>query len=107
MEGVTSMDPCISLSFRSLSFNTSIFTGCVMDPGACTMAFFSKTTSRTGDLNDKIKLSIKKFLFDDGSAENSLFFIPPIHPYVQLYSTGELFHPRTKIGSDYIELKKN
>jgi hypothetical protein len=103
--GVKSKDPCISLSFRSLSFNTSIFTGCVMDPGACTMAYFSKTTSR-GDLNDKIKLSIKKFLFDDLSVENSLFFIPPIHPYVQLYSTGELFHPRTKIGSDYIELKK-
>ena len=105
MQGVISDDPCMSLSFRSLSFNTSIFTGCVMDPGACTMGFFSKTTYR-GDLNDKIKLSIKKFLFDDLSVENSLFFIPPIHPYVQLYSTGELFHPRTKIGSDYIELKK-
>jgi len=106
MQGVRSKDPCISLSFRSLSFNTSIFTGCVMDVGACTMAFFSQTTSRSGDLNDKIKLSIKKFLFDDSSVENSLFFIPPIHPYVQLYSRGELFHPRTKIGSDYIESKK-
>ena len=106
MQGVTSMDPCMSLSFRSLSFNTSIFTGCVMDIGACTMAFFSQKISHSSDLNDKIKLSIKKFLFDDLSAENSLFFIPPIHPYVQLYSKGELFHPGTKIGSDYIELKK-
>ena len=106
MEGVTSMDPCISLSIRSLSFNLSIFTGCVMDIGACTMAFFSQTTSRSSDSNDKIKLNIKKFLFDDSSVENSLFFIPPIHPYVQLYSKGELFHPRTKIGSDYTELKK-
>jgi len=104
MGGVMSRDPCMSLSFRSLSFNTSIFTGCVMDDGACTMHFFSKMTNR-GYLNDKIKLSIKKFLFDDSSAENSLFFIPPIHPYVQLYSRGELFHPRTKIGSDYIVLK--
>lgn len=106
MGGVMSRDPCISLSLRSLSFNLSIFTGCVMDVGACTMAYFSQITSRSGDLNDKIKLNIKKFLFDDDSAENSLFFIPPIHPYVQLYSRGELFHPRTKIGSDYIELKK-
>ena len=105
--GTFSMDhpPCISLSFRSLSFNLSIFTGCVMDLGACTIEFFSKT-SASGHLNDKIKLNIKKFLFgDETSAENSLFFIPPIHPYVQLYSTGELFHPRTKIGNDYIESK--
>ena len=105
MGGVMSRDPCMSLSFRSLSFNLSIFTGCVMDVGACTMAFFSQTTSRSGDLNDKIKLNIKKFLFDDDSAENSLFFIPPIPPYVQMYSKGELFHPRTKIGKDYTELK--
>ena len=75
-----------------------------MDLGACTIEFFSKT-SASGHLNDKIKLNIKKFLFDDGSAENSLFFIPPIPPYVQMYSKGELFHPRTKIGKDYTELK--
>ena len=65
MEGVLSRAPCMSLSVRSLSFNLSIFTGCVMDIGACTMAYFSKTTSHSSDLNDKIKLNIKKFLFDD------------------------------------------
>ena len=82
-------------SFKSLSFNLSIFTGCVWDTGACTMSFFS------AKFNDKIKFNIKKFFLHDSSSENSLFFIPPIHPYVQVYSRGELFHSRTKIGSDY------
>lgn len=85
-------------SFKSLSFNLSIFTGCVMDTGACTMSFFSVGESK---FNDKIKFNIKKFFLHDSSSENSLFFIPPIHPYVQVYSRGELFHSRTKIGSDY------
>lgn len=100
--------PCLTHFFRSLSFNLSIFTGCAYDDGACTISYFSQfsysLTEKTP--NDKIKFNIKKFLFDDSSnssMENSLFFIPPIHPYVQLYCTGELFHPRTKIGIDYLD----
>lgn len=96
--------PCLSLSFRSLSFNLSIFTGCALDDGACTISYFSQSpTFDKKTLNDKIKFNIKKFLLDDSSSENSLFFIPPIHPYVQLYSSGELFHSRTKIGIDYLD----
>ena len=54
--------PCISLSFRSLSFNLSIFTGCVMDIGACTMSYFSKPSSiMSKTINDKIKFNFKKF----------------------------------------------
>jgi hypothetical protein len=102
MGEVMSRYPCLSISFRSLSFNLSIFTGCVMDFGACTMAYLSLISSRM-KVNDKIKFNIKKFFLDDSSSENSLFFIPPIHPYVQLYSSGELFHPRTKIGIDYTD----
>ena len=89
-------------SFKSLSFNLSIFTGCVMDVGACTMSYFATLNG-----NDKIKINVKKFFLHDLSSENSLFFIPPIHPYVQVYSSGELFHCRTKIGIDYdVELEK-
>lgn len=89
-------------SFKSLSFNLSIFTGCVMDVGACTMSYFAALNG-----NDKIKINVKKFFLHDLSSENSLFFIPPIHPYVQVYSSGELFHCRTKIGIDYdVELEK-
>jgi hypothetical protein len=95
-----------SLSFYSISFNLSIFTGCVVDNGACTMSYFSKpkiSFNMSKTINDKIKFNFKKFLFDDSSVDNSLFFIPPIHPYVQMYSSGELFHARTKIGIDYID----
>ena len=89
-------------SFKSLSFNLSIFTGCVMDVGACTMSYFVALHG-----NDKIKINVKKFFLHDLSSENSLFFIPPIHPYVQVYSSGELFHCRTKIGIDYdVELER-
>ena len=95
-------------SFKSLSFNLSIFTGCVMDAGACTMSYFATSPLAWNvKSNDKIKINIKKFFLHDLSSENSLFFIPPIHPYVQVYSSGELFHCRTKIGIDYdVELKK-
>ena len=98
------MESCPLLSFRSLSFNVSIFTGCAFDDDACTMSYLSKFTSfKQNALNDKIRIKFKKFLLDDSSSENSLFFIPAIHPYIQLYSTGELFHARTKIGTDYLD----
>ena len=94
----------------SLSFNTSILSGCVNDRTACTLSFMSKTFSGiyriSNDDQDKIICNIKKFIVHDSSNENSLFFIPPIHPFVQLYCSGELFHPRTKLGSDFEQDKE-
>jgi hypothetical protein len=56
--------------------------------------------------NDKIRYSIKKFLKGDNSSEDSLFFIPPIHPLLQLNAKGELFHPRTKVNLGDMQNKK-
>ena len=83
---------------RSLSLNMSILSGFIYDKTACTL--FLKTNS---SINNKIKYTIKKFHIFNKSNEYSLFFIPPIHPFLQLYCEGELWHPRTKIGYDYFD----
>ena len=95
----------LTTSGTSLSFNASMLSGCVNDKSGCTLAY---ATGRNMDYimgqlvnNDKIKYSIKKFLLHDLSNEDSLFFIPPIHPFLQLYCSIELFHPRTKVGIDF------
>jgi len=80
----------------SLSSNLSILNGFLTDQTACTIIYMTHVDIK----NDKIKYTINKFMFGDGSEEDSLFFIPPIPPYLQLYCNGELWHPRTKIGSD-------
>ena len=92
---------------QSISFNTSLLSGCVNDDTACTLFYMEETASEVEsitqpEINDKIKYTIKKFMKDDASNEDSLFFIPPIHPFLQLYSKGELFHPRTKLSERYL-----
>jgi hypothetical protein len=93
---------------QTLSLNTSMLTGCVSDHnGACTFTLClqgGETPLDTGDfyyLEKKIKYNIKKFLVGDLSPEDSLFFIPPIHPFLQIYCGGELFHARTKFGQPF------
>lgn len=92
-------------SGNSLSFNASMLSGCRNDRSGCTLDYAVATTTSTilGKvyLKDKIKCSIKKFLLHDLSNEDSLFFIPPIHPFLQVYCSIELFHPRTKVGIDF------
>ena len=86
----------------SRSFNSSILSGCVNDRTACTLSIMSSSfNGLMGNINDKIICNIQKFIVHDSSNEDSLFFIPPIHPFVQLYCRGELFHPRTKLGSNF------
>jgi len=82
----------------SLSFNASILSGCVSDDTGCTLSISTGIRYR---YKDNIKCNLKKFLLNDSSDEDSLFFIPPIHPFLQVYSRGELFHPRTKLGADF------
>lgn len=97
---------------QSVSFNTSILSGCINDNTACTLFYIEPTSThdRVGVLtnsgkNDKIRYSLKKFLKGDNSNEDSLFFIPPIHPLLQLIAQGELFHPRTKVNLDELQNK--
>ena len=98
---------------QSVSFNQSLISGCVSDDTACTLFYMDKTSTpwlvyqatttqgtKTGvEKNDCIKYNITKFLLGDSSEEDSLFFIPPIHPFLQIYCEGELFHPRTKVST--------
>ena len=97
----------LTTSGTSLSFNASMLSGCVNDKSGCTLDYATGYTLDYATLgifrvnNDKIKYSIKKFLLHDLSNEDSLFFIPPIHPFLQLYCSIELFHPRTKVGIDF------
>jgi hypothetical protein len=91
-------------SGNSLSFNASMLSGCINDRNdrsGCTLDYATGYISGILYPKDKIKCSIKKFLLHDLSNEDSLFFIPPIHPFLQVYCSIELFHPRTKVGKDF------
>ena len=100
------------LYIQSLSFNNSMLNGFVNDETACTLNYITPPSisykSRYADSSDnnKIKYIIKKFHLNDSSDEFSLFFIPPIHPFLQLYCDGELWHPRTKIGNEVLLYKE-
>ena len=102
-----------SVKLQSVSFNTSILSGCINDDTACTLFYMEPTSTHerlveltNSGKNDKIRYSIKKFLKGDNSSEDSLFFIPPIHPLLQLNAKGELFHPRTKVNLGDMQNKK-
>ena len=93
-----------SSKLHSLSLNNSMLSGFVHDFTACTLNYITpghddiyKKGKFVSD-NKKIKYIIKKFHYNDSSDEFSLLFIPPIHPFMQLYCEGELWHTRTKFG---------
>jgi hypothetical protein len=90
-------------TLHSLSLNNSMLSGFIHDFTACTLNYITPghdiyKRSQSDSTNKKIKYIIKKFHYNDSSAEFSLLFIPPIHPFMQLYCQGELWHPRTKFG---------
>jgi len=87
----------------SISINLSILSGFLTDETACTINYMTGSMNGVKVNNNKIKYIINKFMFGDGSKEDSLFFIPPIPPYLQLYGERELWHPRTKIGNDALK----
>jgi hypothetical protein len=95
---------------QSLSLNNSMLNGFVNDETACTLNYITPPSisyiSRYASDNNKIKYIIKKFHLNDSSDEFSLFFIPPIHPFLQLYCDGELWHPRTKRGNEVLLYKE-
>lgn len=98
-------------ALQSISLNSSMLSGFVNDQSACTLNYIDKTmhsmVQQESRVNDKIKCSIRKFIPGELSNEASLFFVPSIHPFLQLYSQGELFHPRTKFGNDYVEIQNS
>ena len=97
---------------QSLSLNTSMLTGCKYDINTACTFNLSLQGSITSDeeyyyVEKKIIYNIKKFFVGDLSDEDSLFFIPPIHPFLQVYCGGELFHARTKLGIPYPQPHKH
>ena len=95
---------------QSISFSTSVLSGCINDATACTLFYLDLTASfeaiaeKTGAAkNDKIICRLKKFFKGDRSNEDELFFVPPIPPLLVSMSEGELFHPRTKFNLAYLE----
>ena len=74
----------------SVSYNTSLLNGCIFDPTACSYNYME-----TG--NFKHAYILNKFWYGDGGVEDNLFFIPPLHPYLQIFGYGELWHARSKI----------
>jgi hypothetical protein len=102
----------------SLSYNTGIFNGVMSDRTACTYHFMNEKTPAiilTQVINREVnrgnvfknKYVLKKFFYGDNSFEDQLFFIPPILPLINLFSSGETWHVRSKIfqGSELTNIK--
>jgi hypothetical protein len=97
----------------SISYNSSLLNGLLTDITACTYKFMTDenivgnvSKDIKPDKTYKHKYMLNKFLYGDNSVEDNLFFIPPLHPYLQMMSKGELWHPRSKIynGSNIKEI---
>ena len=92
-------------TYVSLSLNMSMLSECIGDYDSCTLNYvtprdFNPINYRT--YNKKIKYNIKKHFHNDLSDESEMFFIPPIHPFIQMYCSGEINHPRTKMGKNLV-----
>ena len=88
----------------SISYNSSLLNGVLADITACTYKFMTDETV-VGNVNKDIKTNklykhkyvLNKFFYGDNSEDDNLFFVPPLHPYLQMMAYGELWHPRSKI----------
>ncbi len=87
----------------SLSFNSSLLNGYWSDETACTY-FYMINNPDTIKYRYLYEKKINKFrrslIFDDKFDKEYLFFIPPLHPILQLSSSGEFWHIRTLVGKD-------
>jgi len=83
----------------SNSYNCSILSGVFFDRDACTYALMTHTINPS---KHKLRYILSRFFMSDKSGNNDLFYIPPFHPFVQLYLSGEYFHPRSKIFKDSV-----
>ena len=87
----------------SLSFNSSILNGHWTDETACTY-FYMVRNDNTLKYRYLYEKKINKYnraiKFSDGYPKECLFFIPPLHPMLQLSSSGEFWHIRTLVGED-------
>lgn len=95
----------------SLSYNNAVLNGIVYDPTACTFDYRSNFLRKaTNDMNSYIDnyytgkiFPIEKHFYGDNNDAYHLFFIPPLHPFFQIYiDESENWHPRTKIGNDSV-----
>lgn len=79
---------------HSSSYNTALMNAIYSDATAATLNYWRPTCN-------KKYYVIKKFIYGDDSESDKIFFIPPIHPILLLFSKGEFWHARTKVGKDF------
>jgi hypothetical protein len=82
---------------QSNSFNTSMLNALINDVGANTFYYSSPGCHKHFYL-------IKKHFYNDASQEANLFFIPPIHPFLLLYTDGEHWHARSKVSNSTVPI---
>jgi hypothetical protein len=82
----------------SISYNTSTLNGVLSDYTACTYMYMNNASNFSIDnIQRKHEYVIKRFFYGDNTVSDNLFFIPPFHPYLQMSTSGEFWHARSKI----------
>lgn len=85
------IDPFDEQKGFSISFNTSIFCGMFCDETAYTYELMTRYNK------NKYCYVYPRDYHNDMTGWSGIFFVPPIHPFVQLLLYGELWHARSKI----------
>ena len=96
----TPFDPEDKTKGFSVSYNTSILNG-QFDTTANTynilLRYFQMPDKNNVILTNYI---CNRFYYSQNTKEDNVFFIPPLHPYLQISGNGEFWHARSKIFND-------
>lgn len=90
----------------SVSYNMSILNGIINDDTSCTYIYM--VTEENNNYSYKTRYVLTKHFYNinkskDYPIDSELFFIPPLPPIIQLFSKGEMWHVRSKVGYDGIK----
>ena len=90
-DSVTKEDPKTKAKTPfSLSYGTGLFAGCLFDPAATAFHYMKASENAYA-----IAVPFSEY-------STSPFYIPPTNTVVQLSSSGETFHARTKVWKGYV-----
>jgi hypothetical protein len=81
----------------SISYNTSILNGQTDDTANTYNIELYNIRNMDKTTSGIYKYVLDRFYYGENTINENLLFIPPLHPFIQILSTGEFWHARSKI----------